>query len=55
MVFNEESTVKAIIMVSHNLEEVVELSDKVIILGGRPASIIAEVEVKLPRLGTQGY
>ncbi|WP_243678492.1 hypothetical protein [Vulcanisaeta distributa] len=49
MVFNEESTVKAIIMVSHNLEEVVELSDKVIILGGRPASIIAEVEVKLPR------
>ncbi|WP_373286820.1 ABC transporter ATP-binding protein [Vulcanisaeta souniana] len=49
MVFNEESTVKAIVMVSHNLEEVVELSDKVIILGGRPASIIAEVEVRLPR------
>lgn len=49
MVFNEESTVRAIIMVSHNLEEVVELSDKVIILGGRPASIIAEVEIKLPR------
>lgn len=49
MVFNEESTVKAIVMVSHNLEEVVELSDKVIILGGRPASIIAEVEIKLPR------
>jgi NitT/TauT family transport system ATP-binding protein len=49
MVFNEESTVKAIVMVSHNLEEVVELSDKVIILGGKPAGIIAEVDVELPR------
>ncbi|ADY00553.1 MAG: ABC transporter ATP-binding protein [Vulcanisaeta sp.] len=49
MVFNEESTVKAIVMVSHNLDEVVELSDKVIILGGRPASIMAEVEIKLSR------
>ena len=25
------------------------MSDKVIVLGGRPASIIAEVEIKLPR------
>ncbi|MFB6471107.1 MAG: ABC transporter ATP-binding protein [Vulcanisaeta sp. AZ3] len=49
MVFNEESTVKAIVMVSHNLEEVVELSDRVLVLSGRPASIAAEVEIKLPR------
>ncbi|WP_069807299.1 ABC transporter ATP-binding protein [Vulcanisaeta thermophila] len=49
MIFNEESTVKAIIMVSHNLEEVVELSDKVLILGGKPATIISEVPINLPR------
>lgn len=49
MVFHEESTVKAVVMVSHNLEEVVELSDRVLVLGGRPARVIAEVDIKLPR------
>ena len=49
MVFNEESTVKAIVMVSHNLEEVIELSDRVIILGGRPATVISDVSIDLPR------
>jgi NitT/TauT family transport system ATP-binding protein len=49
MVFNEESTVKAILMVSHNLGEVVELSDRVIVLGGRPATVIADISIDLPR------
>ncbi|MFP3302863.1 MAG: ABC transporter ATP-binding protein, partial [Caldivirga sp.] len=49
MVFNEESTVRAIVMVSHNLEEVIELSDRVIILGGRPATVISDVSIDLPR------
>jgi NitT/TauT family transport system ATP-binding protein len=49
MVFNESSTVRGVVMVSHNLEEVVELSDRVIVLGGRPATVVANVEVKLPR------
>jgi len=49
IVFNESSSVRGIVMVSHNLEEVVELSDKVIVLGGRPATVIANIEIKLPR------
>ena len=49
LIFNEESTVKAIIMVSHNLEEVVELSDRVLVLGGRPATVISDVYIDLPR------
>ena len=49
LIFNEESTVKAIIMVSHNLEEVVELSDRVLVLGGRPATVISDIYIDLPR------
>ncbi len=49
LIFNEESTVEAVVMVSHNLEEVVELSDRVIVLGGRPARVVAEVPIELPR------
>ena len=49
LIFNEESSVKSVVMVSHNLEEVVELSDRVIILGGRPAKVIADVRIDLPR------
>lgn len=49
MVFNEESSVRAIIMVSHNLEEVVELSDRVLVLGSRPATIVSDIHIDLPR------
>ncbi|WP_188595986.1 ABC transporter ATP-binding protein [Thermocladium modestius] len=49
IVFSRESTVKSVIMVSHNIEEVVELSDKVVILGGRPATVVAQVPIELPR------
>lgn len=49
IVFSRESTVKSVIMVSHNIEEVVELSDKVVILGGRPAAVVAQVPIELPR------
>ncbi|MFP3299418.1 MAG: ABC transporter ATP-binding protein [Thermocladium sp.] len=49
IVFSKESTVKSVIMVSHNIEEVVELSDKVVILGGRPATVVSQVPIELPR------
>jgi len=39
----------SVVMVSHNIEEVVMLCDRVIILGGRPAKILAEVKVELER------
>lgn len=39
----------SIVMVSHNIEEVVMLADRVIVLGGRPAKILAEVPIELSR------
>jgi NitT/TauT family transport system ATP-binding protein len=36
-------------MVSHNVEEIVELSDKVIVLSPRPARVIDELKIELPR------
>ncbi len=49
ILFNKDSPLKAVIMVSHNLDEVVKLSDKIYVLNGSPASVVDEIEVNLPR------
>lgn len=36
-------------MVSHNLKEIVELSDIVYVMNGRPAEIVGEIYIDLPR------
>ena len=40
---------RTIIFVTHNLEEAVFLGDRVLILSSKPARIVADVEVSLPR------
>ena len=37
------------IMVSHNVEEAVFMSDRVIVMSARPGKVIGQVEVKIPR------
>lgn len=44
---------KTVVMVTHSVPEAVYLADRVLVLGPRPASIIAEVHVDLPRPRTQ--
>ncbi len=39
----------AVLLVSHNIEEAIELADRVIVLSRRPGHILAEVEVTLSR------
>jgi NitT/TauT family transport system ATP-binding protein len=39
----------SVVMVSHNIEDVVQLSDRVLVLKGRPAEIIAEIKIELER------
>ncbi|MDE1867962.1 MAG: ABC transporter ATP-binding protein, partial [Thaumarchaeota archaeon] len=36
-------------LVSHNLHEVVQLADRVYVMGGTPAQIINEIKIDLPR------
>jgi len=40
---------KTVLMVTHSVPEAVFLADRVLVLGPRPASIVAEVAVSLPR------
>ncbi len=44
-----EQTRKTVLMVTHQIDEAVLLSDRIIIFSARPAQIVAEVKIKLPR------
>ncbi len=39
----------AVIMVTHNVQEAVYMADRVLVLGGRPATILDDVSINLPR------
>jgi NitT/TauT family transport system ATP-binding protein len=49
LVFNPETTLKSVILVSHNLNEVVQLADRVYMVNGSPATVTNEVKINLPR------
>ena len=49
ILFNPEATLDSVILVSHNLREVVELADRVYVMNGTPATIIDEIKIDLPR------
>ncbi|MHB8633649.1 MAG: ABC transporter ATP-binding protein [Thermoplasmatota archaeon] len=40
---------EAVVMVTHNVEEAVEMADRVIVLSGRPGRILRDEVIKLPR------
>jgi NitT/TauT family transport system ATP-binding protein len=40
---------EAVLLVSHNIEEAIQLADRVIVLSRRPGHILAQVSVDLPR------
>ena len=46
---NEFTTPDVVLMITHNVEEAVYLSDKIIILSHRPAHIVKQVKINIPR------
>ena len=38
-----------ILMVTHNVDEAVQLSDKIVVLSPRPATVLGEINIDLPR------
>jgi NitT/TauT family transport system ATP-binding protein len=46
---NKFSTPDIVIMVTHSVEEAVYMSDRIIILSHRPATIVKEVHINIPR------
>ncbi|MBX8631651.1 MAG: ABC transporter ATP-binding protein [Thermoplasmata archaeon YP2-bin.285] len=49
ILFSEQNPLKSVIMVSHNLTEVLELADTIYIINGSPATVVGRVDVQLPR------
>lgn len=49
ILFNEGTSLKGVVLVSHNLYEVVELADVVYVLNGRPAHVVDVLKIDLPR------
>ena len=44
-----EKTGKTIVSITHNVDEAIYLSDRVIILGSRPTKVISDINIDLPR------
>ena len=49
LLINPSSPIQTVIMISHNVEEIIELSDKVVILSPRPSRVVGELTIDLPR------
>jgi NitT/TauT family transport system ATP-binding protein len=49
LLINPSTSVKTVIMVSHNVEEIIELADKVVVLSQRPGHVVGELRIDLPR------
>jgi len=49
LLINPQTSVQTVILVSHNVEEIIELADKVVVLSARPAHVVGELKVDLPR------
>jgi NitT/TauT family transport system ATP-binding protein len=49
LLISPQTSVQTVILVSHNVEEIIELADKVVVLSARPAHVVGELRVDLPR------
>lgn len=49
LLISPQTSVQSVILVSHNVEEIIELADKVVVLSARPAHVAGELKVDLPR------
>jgi NitT/TauT family transport system ATP-binding protein len=49
LLINPSSPIQSVLMVSHNVEEIIELADRVVVLSSRPGRVVGQLEVALPR------
>ena len=49
ILINPSTSVQTVVLVSHNVEEIIELADKVVVLSSRPGRVVGELMVDLPR------
>lgn len=46
---DRDNVVNTMVMVSHNIEEAIELSDRILVLSNRPGKIVGDIKIDLPR------
>jgi NitT/TauT family transport system ATP-binding protein len=46
---DRDNVVNTMIMVTHNIEEAIELSDRIIVLSNRPGKVAGDLKIDLPR------
>lgn len=46
---DRDNVVNTMIMVSHNIEEAIELSDRILVLSNRPGKVVGDIKIDLPR------
>jgi NitT/TauT family transport system ATP-binding protein len=49
LLISRDSPIQTVVMVSHNVEEVVELVDRVLVLSTRPSTVVEDIAIELPR------
>lgn len=49
MLIGTESPISVVVMVSHNVDEIVELADRVLVLSNSPSKIVADIPIDLAR------
>lgn len=49
LLVNPASPIHNVVMVSHNVDEAIELGDRILVLSNRPMNIVKEITVDLPR------
>ncbi len=46
---DRDNVVNTMVMVTHNIEEAIELSDRILVLSNRPGKIVGDIKIDLPR------
>lgn len=49
VLINPSTSVQTVILVSHNVEEIIELADTVFVLSHRPGRVVGKLDIDLPR------
>ena len=47
-----QRSIKSVLIVTHNIEEAVQMADRVVVLGSHPGHLIADMPVTLPSPAT---
>ena len=49
LLINPSSSIQTVLMISHNVEEIVELADRAVVLSARPGHVLVDLRIDLPR------